>query len=194
MYRQDRAKRTGQTGEAKTYHIVTLAATFDDLRSHVFDGAAEGISSCVLRNKSHQLWFNCFITAQLGAALFADWNQLYIYRNQQRSMRHVADSSRFLCKPRRKWDEGHERQLIQHKVSLSIGILVALFLPFFSQQLGRVVSILYLFVRQEFLAEAEIRQNDVSLRVEQDIFQFDVTVDDTQLQNRAHNPMNEKEK
>ena len=71
---------------------------------------------------------------------------------------------------------------------------MALFLPFFSQQLGRVVSILYLFVRQEFLAEAEIRQNDVSLRVEQDIFQFDVTVDDTQLQNRAHNPMNEKEK
>ena len=37
------------------------------------------------------------------------------------------------------------------------------------------------FVGEEFLAEAEIRQNDVTLRVQEDIFQFDVPIDNPEL-------------
>ena len=37
------------------------------------------------------------------------------------------------------------------------------------------------FVRQKFFAESEICQDNVTVRVEQDVLQFDVPVNDAQL-------------
>ena len=42
--------------------------------------------------------------------------------------------------------------------------------------------IVYPFVRQELFAESEIGEHDVSLGVEQNVLQFDVAVNDAQLQ------------
>lgn len=39
----------------------------------------------------------------------------------------------------------------------------------------------YSFVWEEFLAQSKIRKYDVSLRVQENIFQFDVAVDNAQL-------------
>ncbi len=64
--------------------------------------------------------------------------------------------------------------------------LMDFFVIFFSFfLLHKQVSLSYLLVGKELLAKTEVRQDDMTLGIQQDVFQLDITVDNTQLERKG---------